>query len=470
MRVNGYFLVLLFLFSCSEKGNPAGGGDTDSGPIDVSGKIYVTDQGSNRVIIIDGNSSSLEVLKTIAIDYDSEMDNCMSYDSEMSCNMASGCEWMMGMCMESTVDCSFDNMQDCMSSSGCEWNDSMSMCMESDSNGGMSMGSIPHFIEIDETNGYWFVTAFGTGEVGMYSLEDDSFISSVNVGSSPALMVLDEPSMTLYVSRMMDMNNGSMVMEGGDNELFVLSYESGSLISSGSINLASNLPSFPSPHALSISSNSTLGNTIYTASNTADIVAKITNNGSSIEHFVIDPNITDLNSGVLEIQRLNPIQSVQSENFVYITCSANSSGQWQADSGDYYPVNGQVVMFNIVSNTLVDIHEFVYDDGYHSPWHMVKSPNSEEIYVTLGSGSVACLEYNEGSGNLSQKWVSSDSGFGILHGITVSPDGSYLYVSSRSNGSVHKINASNGELVYSKNGLAEAGMMGALTGIAIVQE
>ena len=101
---------------------------------------------------------------------------------------------------------------------------------------------------------------------------------------------------------------------------------------------------------------------------------------------------------------------------------------------------------------------------------MVKSPNSEEVYVTLGSGSVACLEYNESSSILSQKWISSDSGFGTLHGITISPDGSYLYVSSRSNGSVHKINASNGELVYSKNGLAEAGMMGALTGIAIVQE
>ena len=61
------------------------------------------------------------------------------------------------------------------------------------------------------------------------------------------------------------------------------------------------------------------------------------------------------------------------------------------------------MMFNISDNSHVDTYEFSFDEGYHSPWHMVKSPVNDEVYITLGSGSVACLEFNGVS--LTEKWI-----------------------------------------------------------------
>ena len=66
-------------------------------------------------------------------------DNCMDYTNEMDCNMSNGCEWMMGMCMES--------------------------------GGGMQMGNnTPHFIAVDELNGYWFVSTIASGYIARFKL------------------------------------------------------------------------------------------------------------------------------------------------------------------------------------------------------------------------------------------------------------------------------------------------------------
>ena len=72
-------------------------------------------------------------------------DSCMDFSTEMECAMADGCEWMMGMCMESMSN------QDV---------------------------NTPHFIVMDETLGYWFVTTIASGYVAQYSLVDNTLIDS----------------------------------------------------------------------------------------------------------------------------------------------------------------------------------------------------------------------------------------------------------------------------------------------------
>ena len=48
----------------------------------------------------------------------------------MDCNMVDGCDWMMGMCMESSLQSCMDYSMEmeCDMANGCEW--MMGMCME----------------------------------------------------------------------------------------------------------------------------------------------------------------------------------------------------------------------------------------------------------------------------------------------------------------------------------------------------
>ena len=112
-----------------------------------SGKIYVSLQMLDQVGIVD--SETLELIDVIHTDFNDISTDCMNYSSEMDCNMATGCEWMMGMCMESSDSCMDYSLEmDCNMAAGCEW--MMGMCMES---GGMQMGNnTPHFIAIDDND------------------------------------------------------------------------------------------------------------------------------------------------------------------------------------------------------------------------------------------------------------------------------------------------------------------------------
>ena len=63
---------------------------------------------------------------------------------------------------------------------------------------GSEMDNTPHFVSIDKTNGYWFVTTIMSGYVGMYDLESDALIDTLMLGDSPALMTLDVDNKKLY--------------------------------------------------------------------------------------------------------------------------------------------------------------------------------------------------------------------------------------------------------------------------------
>ena len=420
-----FMFSLLFLFSCDD--DPVSANDSSSP------KLYVCDQGSDRVVVLDASNDGLTQINSISIDFSD-----------------------VGM-------------------------DDMSM-------------EIPHFVAIDEPNGYWFVTAFQSGYVGMFDLEEDTLISKIDLGSgsTPALIAVDSSNETLYVSQMMDMG----MMSGGDDNLYSIDYSSGQLVDTGGVNLISsgNILSFPQPHAISLDFNTVRGTSLVTASHSADWMSMTRLDNASMTPsaypFMQGEDFTDDNANgvhdegeafvdadgdgqydqaqeaVIEIDNgFKPLDVTQKDNFIFFSCLGNSTNN----------ISGQVQAWSLTSFNPVSTIEF----GVSSkPWHIVSSPTSNEIFVVL-SGSeginagLSCLSYDE-DGQLSEKWTNTDPSFDTLHGVTLSPDGTRAYVSSRGNGSIHVFDAVSGTLLNTVEGVGmmmDMGdmSMGSLSGIAITQ-
>ena len=90
---------------------------------------------------------------------------------------------------------------------------------------GSTDDNTPHFVALDEINGYWFVTTIASGFVAQYSLVDNSFIDAYFVGDAPALLAVDPHNQKIYCSRMMPMNGmGDMMPSGESNIVQGLSY------------------------------------------------------------------------------------------------------------------------------------------------------------------------------------------------------------------------------------------------------
>jgi len=405
-----FIFTAIFFISCSEEESPSSGsGDSGGGSNinEVPEKLYVCDQGSDRVVIL--NPSSLEQIDVVSIDFDS---------------------------------------------------DPMQM-------------DVPHFVVIDEDNGYWFVTTFQSGFVGMYSLDADTLISTIEVSSSPALLAVDQVNQKLYVSRMMDMGMGmDMEMEMA-HKLDVLDYSSGELEANDPVCLSNEVDilEFPEPHAISYTSNSDrTGGVLVTASFTADWMSRTDVYDSGLFNTVHQP-FNDGEQAPVVVNELFPLAVVQKDNFAFFSCSGSSDAN----------VNAQVQSW-VVGELSDPVFRSKFEFDTNSKlWHIIESPISNHIFVVLsgdsedpGSAGVACLSYDS-DGIFADEliWETTSSSYDTLHGITISSDGSTLYVSSRGNGSVYALDAITGEQisVNSDVGMMMDGMMmmGSLSGIAVTQ-
>ena len=399
-----------------------------------STELYVALQMLDQVAIV--NSSSMSLVNSIDINVMEISDSCMDYNTEMSCNMADGCGWSMDMCMEISDSCiDYNTEMSCNMADGCEW--SMNMCMES---GGMIMGShTPHFIVVDELNNFWFTTTISSGYILRFDLDTNELIDQIFVGDSPALMTINKTDRKLYCSRMMPM--GAMMEGSISTSVQEIDYSGEILINSQEFNIPS-----PAPHGISINSS---GSEIFVASNTADWIYKIIVDSGEIFGSVMDSNID--NPELLNTQRLKPIQCLSvSDTLLFVTCSG---GLWTDPwTGDQEQINGQVQLWNTNSMELIDTYEY---DWNSTPWHIIDSPISNDIYVVLSgdqlyeeTAGVSKLSYSD-NGMLSQQWYLTDEIFDTLHGIDISVYGDEIYVSGRSDGYLHTINSAEGVLLHS---------------------
>ena len=370
------------------------------------GKIYVSLQMLDQIGVID--SESLELIDVIHTNFNEmNSENCMDYTSDMECDMAEGCEWDMGMCMESE--------------------------------GGMNMSNnTPHFVAIDDLNGYWFITTIASGYIARFELVTNEFIDKIFVGDSPALLALNKDDKKLYCSRMMPMGD---MMPGSEFAIIQeIDYSGSMLMSSNEFEIPS-----PAPHGISINHN---GSEVYVASNTADWIYKIIPSTGEIIGVVMDSDIN--NPSDLETHRLKPIQCLSvSDSLLFVTCSG---GQWVDPwTGDQQQIPGEVQLWD--SNTMTQLFSYEFE-WYSSPWHIIDNPYENKVYVALGgdglypeSAGVAALTYDNFQFNLD--WISSSEEFDTLHGITVSNNGSDIYVSGRGDGHLHIIRSDDGLIIDS---------------------
>ena len=412
MIVKVFSLVLIAFLSASDK------------------QLYSTIQMMDQVMIV--NPENLQIDQSISTEFSDgmQMQSCMDYSMEMDCMMAPGCEWMMGMCMEST-----DN----------------------------NIMNTPHFIAMDEVNGYWFVTTIASGYVAQFSLLDNSLIDTYFVGDAPALLAVDSMHKKVYCSRMMPMNGmGDMMPSGESNIIQGLNYSAMGL--SESEGQAYEINS-PAPHGLTISKD---GEEVFTASNTADWLYKINTITGEVIGAIMDENIGNPSDQIT--QRLKPIQCVFSNGYLFVSCSA---GPWTNPfTGIQEIIPGQIQMWDASTMVLIDSIEL---GNYTSPWHMQISPVDEVLYVALSGDNLyeteglACIRIiNE---ELSLEWIVNDPSFNTLHGIDISGNGERIFVSGRGDGNIHVFNNSGdyidniflgsmtmlGGLAIEKKGLPELG-------------
>ena len=385
-------LSFLLLLSCDD--------DPASSSEDLMQKLYVCDEGSDRVIILDATSDNLSQIKTIDINF---TDN--------------------------------DDLE------------------------------TPHYIAIDQSSGYWFVTAKGTGFVGMFDLNTDTLIDTFNLGpmSMPAFIGVDENNKNIYISR------GAMM--GGDDHLYVLNYSSGLLVDAGLLDFTSVVPSFSQVHALSIDYPTIRGTSLIAASYKQDIFALM-----SLDNDLVTPSIYTLEdeeeSGA-ESDRIKPLTVTQKDDFIFFSCHGNYSKN----------IPAHIQSWSLTTANQLDTLQLSFSS---KPWHITPSPNSNEIFTVLkgtqgmlqegdvySEAGLSCLSYDE-NGNLTEKWRNTSSDFNMLHGIAISSDGSRAYVSSMGNGSVLVFDTSSGDLLNTIDGIGmynqDSEQSGkTLSGLAITQ-
>ena len=364
-------------------------------------QIYSTVQMMDQVMIIDSQTLSIDSSILTEFGESNNFNNCIDNDTQMSCSMASGCDWVMDMCMDSN---------------------------------GENVINTPHFIVLDERNGYWFVTTIASGFIAQFSLLDNSLIDIYFVGDAPALLAVDSINKKIYCSRIMPMNGmGSMMPDSESNIIQSLSYNAMGFLELQNQEYVINSPT---PHGIAISDD---GTEIYTASNTADWIYKINTQTNEVVGFVMDQLVGNTSDQVT--QRLKPIQCVTSENRLFISCS---SGLWMNPfTGEQSIIEGSLQMWDTDTMTILD----EIDLGEHSaPWHIKKSPIDELIYVVLSGDNLypteglACIRYE--NDHLVEEWMTHDSSFDTLHGIDISSDGQLIYVSGRGDGNIHIFNSS----------------------------
>ena len=319
------------------------------------------------------------------------------------------------------------------------------------------MMDTPHFVEIDNENGYWFVTLINSGKVVMYSLTTNEMLSELMVGDSPALMVHNSLQQKLYISRMMPMNGMMGMPEAESNIIQVLDYSSGTLLNSTEFNLPG-----PAPHGLDLSDD---GMNLFVASNTSDWVFKINTETGEILNSInlLDPSL-EIPDEAVEINYYKPIQLKYFDNRIFITCSSGKfyNGSTEED------IPGKIMMLSANDLSIITSYEF---EWYSTPWHLAIDEITNEMFIALsgdmsnmGSAGIANLSIQDSL--IIENWISTGDDFSSCHGIAVSSISDQIYLSGRGNGILHSINRSDGSITQAIeiNSMMDNMMMGAMLG------
>ncbi len=282
----------------------------------------------------------------------------------------------------------------------------------------------PHYLVLDELNGFWYVSLITSGFVLKFDLYTDELLDSLQVGNQPALMALDPVQQRLYVSRFMPLPGQS---PSDSREIQQIDTRTMTVLAAVDVGA-------DSPHGIALNA---AGDTLWVASIQASHFFRIAVNrfgeaGYQPESFKIDPGVPDnygINDGLYE-----PLEIELSPDgeLLYITCSDVEVNELRA----YSTADGSL--------------QSSYDTGLR-PWHMIAASAGQTVYVTNNLGnSVSAIDLAARSG----VGTITDTSFHTPHGIAVTGDGQYLFVTSSAaagelDSYLHQIDAAQGKVIRS---------------------
>ncbi len=261
---------------------------------------------------------------------------------------------------------------------------------------GFNPGSKPHHVAVAADGQNWFLSMINAGKVLKFNANNE--VVAEDTTALPALLAHHPTEDILYISRFVDPQitvNSIYVMDSQSFQPF-----EDQNISGGKIFLPS-----PIPHGLSMSHD---GQYVYTASLSEDIFF-------SIEHA------TKEFKGFLSLNvNSSPLQSAVSPDNNTVFLSGSDSDQ--------------MFVIDVSDPTAPGLTATV--DVPASPWHLAFTPDGSKVYAAhLDANQFSVID---ASSLVVQSFGLGDGSDGLArpHGIAVSPNGDYVFISNRNvNGS-----------------------------------
>ncbi len=250
---------------------------------------------------------------------------------------------------------------------------------------GLPINSNPHHVAVEPDGSSWYVSLLGQDKVLKFNRENE-FVAEASI-SIPALLAAHPDNGLLYVSRFPQ-------AAGGDEPLI-------GVIERATMQVQDDIVVQPTPHAIAVDGS---GEFVYTCSISSNLVVPI-----------------NAAAGEAEAQFVNlgpargPIQLAVSPDDQVLAVSAQISNEmFIIDVSD--PGNRTISKSIPVNAT---------------PWHPVFSPDGGTVYVgNQGANTISAVAV--ASGNVTVMGNGSgDDGIAQPHGIAITGDGSFVFVSNR---------------------------------------
>lgn len=255
---------------------------------------------------------------------------------------------------------------------------------------GFRVDAKPHHIAIDQDGSHWYLSLIGENKILKFNAQNELVGESDNY-SIPALLANHPTNQKLFVSRFMDPSNpldAIIILNSSD-----LSPASGT--AQGFVNVQ-----FKIPHCMAIDHS---GDYAYTASLAENRLIRINAQTNDVENFVFLGN----DKGPLQMT-ISP-----DDEELYLSCQVSNE------------------MLVIDTDSLQILSEISVG---MQPWHPAFTPDGNFVYAGNNiSNDVSVI--NTATRTVDQ--TITGNGLANPHGISVSDDGEYVFISNRNTSGVY---------------------------------
>lgn len=249
---------------------------------------------------------------------------------------------------------------------------------------GFNADAKPHHIAIEPDGSHWYVSLIGQNKILKFDAQNQLVAESDNY-SIPALLALDPVHQKLFISRFMDPANplsAIVVLNSSD-----LTPAAGT--AQGIVNV-----NRKTPHSMVINHSRSM---VYSASLAESWLIEINAQTNDVE------NLVDIGNGKGPLQ----ITVSPDDQELYISCQ----------------VSNQMLVFDTGTQTVVD--SIAVGNG---PWHPSFTPDGSHVYVGNNLSSDVSV-INTSTRTVEQ--TITGNGIADPHGIAVTNNSKYVFVSSR---------------------------------------